>query len=95
MLALDAASGEERWRFDPPSPRLGAITVADGTIWMMLRNANILAVRADSGRLIARFKDLELDLSSVRGLAHRPALIGRHVLAPISVALLGFETPGK
>lgn len=93
VVGLDAASGQQRWRFDPPVPRLGAVTVEGGRVWLTLRNANLYALDADDGQPVARFRDLDLNLASMRALTQRPVLIGDRVLAPIGLLLLGFDRP--
>lgn len=95
LVGLDAATGQERWRFEPPVPRIGAVTVEGGRVWLALRNANFFALDAANGRTVARFRDLELNLASVRGLTQRPAVVGNRVLVPLSLLLLGFDRPAE
>jgi outer membrane protein assembly factor BamB len=93
VVGLDAASGAERWRHEPQSPRMGGITVHEGRAWLMLRNAHLLMLDAATGQTLAQFRDLTLNLGSVRAFGQRPAVIGNTLVAPISVLLTGLELP--
>lgn len=92
VIALDAATGAERWRYAPEAPRLGGVTVHDGRVWLALQNGQVLALDAATGRPAARFTDLEMDLSGY-SYAQRPAVVGGRVLVPTGLALLGLEIP--
>jgi outer membrane protein assembly factor BamB len=92
VLGLAAASGEERWRYQPSAPRLGSVTVADGRVWLVLENARIVGLDAQTGRPVMRFRDLNVGLNG-QGLNQRPALIGGRLLVAIGRMLLGFPLP--
>ncbi|MCZ7570423.1 MAG: PQQ-binding-like beta-propeller repeat protein [Ardenticatenaceae bacterium] len=92
VVALDAATGAERWHYDLPGPRLGALTVTGNRVWLALKNGHMLALDVDSGQPVARFSDLEVNLSDAARV-QRPALIGHRLILPVGSMLLGFEVP--
>ena len=77
IVALDAGTGEELWRYTPPAPRLGNVTVEGGDVWFALQNGEVLALDAESGEIVARSNDYSLNLNST-SLAQRPAVRRRH-----------------
>lgn len=92
VIALDAATGAERWRHTPEAPRLGAVTVHGGRVYLALQNGQVVALDAATGRPAARFSDLELDLSGF-SYAQRPVVHGGRVLVPTGTALLALDVP--
>ena len=92
IVALDSGSGAEVWRHKPALPRFGGITVADGLVWLTLQNSRVLALRAETGELVAQFS-LDFDLASISTVAPRPVLIGNRIVVPLAAALLGLEKP--
>ena len=93
VVGLDVATGSEAWHHKPPSARFGGITVARGRAWLMLENARFFALDVRTGRVVARFSDLELSLNT-QGLSQRPLVVGdRVLLMPIGLALFGFDVP--
>ncbi len=92
VIALDAATGAERWRFAPEAPRLGSVTVQDGRVYLALQNGQVVVLDAATGRPVARFSDLELDLSGF-SYAQRPLVVAGRVVVPTGMVLLGFEVP--
>lgn len=90
VVALDTATGAERWRYDLAAPRLGALTLAEGRVWLVLQNGHVLALDAESGQLVARFSDLEVNLSAASSI-QRPALIGDTIIVPAGTMLFGFK----
>jgi outer membrane protein assembly factor BamB len=92
VLGLEAASGRERWRYRPPSPRLGSVTVADGRVWLVLENAQVVGLDAATGRPAARFRDLNVNLNG-QGINQRPAIVNGRLVVAIGRMLLGFPLP--
>lgn len=90
VVALDAATGAERWRYELAAPRLGALTVAEGRAWLVLQNGHVLALDVESGQLAARFSDLDMNLSGA-AYVQRPALIGDTIIMPAGTMLFGFR----
>jgi outer membrane protein assembly factor BamB len=90
IVGVDGATGKELWRYRPDVPRLGAITIADGRVWFGLENGHVLALDARTGKQVAAFSELEMNLSGV-GVAQRPAIIGGVVIVPIGAGMLGLQ----
>jgi outer membrane protein assembly factor BamB len=92
VIGLDATSGQERWRYRPGTPRLGSVTVADGRAWLVLENANVVGLDVQTGRLAARFRDLNTSLNG-QGINQRPALVDGQLVVAIGRRLLAFPLP--
>ncbi len=92
LYGLDARDGQERWRYTPPGPRLGTITVAEGRVWLALQDGAVWGLDAASGRPVARFQQMELNLAQM-SFAQRPALLRDTLLVPLGIMLLGFDVP--
>lgn len=90
IIGFDANSGKELWTYSPPVRQLGNITVDRGLIWLTLENSQVLALDAATGRMVAQFTDLELNLSGV-GFTQRPTIVGDRILVPIGAAILGLD----
>lgn len=78
VYALDAATGEERWRYDAPTAPPGEIHVYEDTVYIPSRDTTLYAVDVATGEERWRF-----DLKSPRlflGLRtlHGPSRLGRH-----------------
>ena len=94
VMALDAETGEEVWRYEPPSPRFGTITEQGGKVWFALQNGEVLALDAGSGEISARSNDYSLNLSGTN-LDQRPAFVGGTLVLGVGTYVLGFEPPGE
>ncbi|HET7271879.1 MAG TPA: PQQ-binding-like beta-propeller repeat protein, partial [Rubrobacter sp.] len=92
VISLDSDTGEELWRYEPPFPRLGNVTVEGGRVWFALQNGEVLALDAGSGEVVARSNDYSLNLNS-SSLAQRPAFIGDKLVLGAGTYVLGFEPP--
>jgi outer membrane protein assembly factor BamB len=92
LVGLDSGTGDERWRFRPAAPRLGTVTVADGRAWMLLENADIVAVDTRTGRVAARLHDLNVNLNG-QGITQRVAMIDGQAVVPTGRMLVGFALP--
>ncbi|MGE3911299.1 MAG: PQQ-binding-like beta-propeller repeat protein, partial [Chloroflexota bacterium] len=92
VVVLDAASGAERWRFEPPTDRLGGVTVARDRVWFMLENARLYGLDLQSGKPVARLTDLEMNLNG-QGLTQRPTFIGDRLLFAAGLSLLAVDLP--
>jgi len=92
VVGLDAATGAERWRFGSTVARLGGLTVDRGRVWFMLESARFFVLDARTGLPLARFADIELSLNG-SGLNQRPLVVGRNVVIPASLVMLGFDVP--
>lgn len=90
ITALDAVTGAERWRHQPGTSRLGAITVANGRVWLMQQNLEVVGLDARNGDVVARFA-LDIDLSSLSSFAPRVLVMGNRLLAPFAMMLLGLD----
>ncbi len=101
IIALDAASGEQRWARQPRIPRIGAITVAGGLVWLALRSGDVGALDVDTADVVARSSRTELELeynvnvAVLGGAVQRPAIIGQRLIGPIGRKLYGFELPDR
>jgi outer membrane protein assembly factor BamB len=89
LMAFDAATGAERWHYQPGAARLGNVTVAGDTVWMMLVNGHLVAVNTVNGEEVARVTDIELDLTTA-SYAQRPGILGNHIIMPVGVSLFGY-----
>ena len=92
IVALDAGTGEEVWRYTPPAPRLGNVTVEGGEVWFALQNGEVLALDAESGEISARSNDYSLNLNST-SLSQRPVFVGGTLVLGVGTYVLGFEAP--
>ena len=81
-----------RWEYQPPAPRLGSVTVADGRVWLVLENAQVIGLDTATGRPALRFRDLNVSLNG-QGINQRPGLIGGRLVVAIGRMLLGFALP--
>jgi glucose dehydrogenase len=90
IMGLDATTGAERWRHQPGTPRRGAITVANGRVWLMQQNLEVVGLDAGKGHVVARFA-LDIDLSSISSFAPRVLVMGNRLLAPFAMMLLGLD----
>jgi outer membrane protein assembly factor BamB len=94
VVGLDGVTGAVLWHYTPAVPRLASVTVAQGRVWLVLQNGEVIGLDASSGRVAARFADLQRNLNGV-GLAQRPAVIGDRVIVPIGGELLGLKVPDE
>lgn len=92
VIALDAATGAERWRYTPEAPRLGAVTVDGGRVYLALQNGQVVVLDAATGRPTARFTDLEMEMGAY-SYAQRPVRVGDRLLVTTGVAVLGLRLP--
>lgn len=93
ILALDVDTGVEQWRYIPSeSPRFGAITVADGLIWLTLGEAQLIALDAQTGQEVARNADYQQNVNSY-SQSQRPVVIGQRVIVSLGLSLLAIEAP--
>lgn len=90
VVALDAATGAERWSYAPEAPRLGGITVDAGRVYLALQSGQVVVLDAATGRPAARFSDLEVDLSSFSYM-QRPVRVGSRLVVATGLAILGLE----
>ena len=91
IVAL-GAGGEELWRYTPPYPRLGNVTVEGGNVWFALQNGEVLALDAASGETVARSNDYSLNLYGT-SVDQRPAFVGPAMVLGVGTYVLGFEPP--
>ena len=94
IVALDAESGEEAWRYTPPAPRLGNVTVEGGQVWFALQNGEVLALDAEGGEVSVRSNDYSLNLSST-SLSQRPVFVNGTLVLGVGTYALGFQAPGE
>jgi outer membrane protein assembly factor BamB len=92
VVALDADSGGELWRYEPRAPRLGNITVEGKNVWFALQDGEVLAVGTGSGETVARSNDYSLNLYGT-SLDQRPAFVGGTLVLGVGTYVLGFEPP--
>ncbi|WP_134678690.1 PQQ-like beta-propeller repeat protein [Paracoccus ravus] len=86
LVALDARSGAVLWRQRVEAPISGAPTVANGTVYVMGRNATGWAVRASDGRVMWRAFGNNA-MAGVMGSA-APAVSGGTVVFPFATGQL-------
>ncbi len=55
FYALDAATGDVRWRFDAGGPILGSPTVMHGLVYFSTTKAKTFALNTDSGETVWTF----------------------------------------
>jgi outer membrane protein assembly factor BamB len=94
IVGLDAETGEEVWRYTPPAPRLGNVTVEGGEVWFALQNGELLALDAASGVTVARSNDYSLNLSGT-SISQRPVFVDGTLVLGVGTYVLGFEPPEK
>lgn len=92
VVALDAATGEEEWRYSPPVARLGNVTVRGGDVWFALQDGEVLALDAASGETVVRSNDYSLNLGST-SVAQRPAFVEGTLVLGVGTYVLGFGVP--
>jgi outer membrane protein assembly factor BamB len=92
IVALDAGTGDEVWRYTPPEPRLGNVTVEGGEVWFALQNGEILALDAEGGGISAHSNDYSLNLNST-SVSQRPVFVGGTLVLGVGTYVLGFEAP--
>jgi outer membrane protein assembly factor BamB len=92
IVALDAGTGKEVWRYTPPAPRLGNVTVEGGEVWFGLQNGEVLALDGESGEISARSNDYSLNLNST-SLSQRPVFVGGTLVLGVGTYVLGFQAP--
>lgn len=92
VLALDPATGEEIWRYEPPVARLGLVTVEGDRIWLALQDGGAVVLDAASGEPIVEFDDLDLNLDSA-SFAQRPLVVGDRAVVAAGLWFLGYEVP--
>jgi outer membrane protein assembly factor BamB len=92
IVALSAEDGKQRWSYKPTVARRGGITVSGNHVWFMQQNSELACVDLADGQLKARFA-LDVDLRGSTGFAPRPLVLGKHMIVPFSMVLMGFEAP--
>ena len=90
VIALDAASGAQRWTYQPAQPRFGNVNLLNGRVWLALQNGELLALDAMTGKPAARFSNVALSLTGY-SFAQRPVQIGNRVIAVLGVRIVGLE----
>jgi outer membrane protein assembly factor BamB len=93
ILALDAATGKELWRYTPDQPRLGNPSIYQGRIWFTLQNGQIVAVDLLTGREVARLGLTQAYLESY-DFAQSIAFSAGHALASAGWSLLEVKLSG-
>jgi len=92
ILALDAATGKELWRYTPDQPRLGNPSIYQGMVWFTLQNGQIVAVNLLTGREVARLGLTQAYLESY-DFAQSIAFSGGHAMASAGWSLLEVKMP--
>jgi outer membrane protein assembly factor BamB len=92
ILALDATTGKELWRYTPDVPRLGNPFINRGLILFTLENGQVVAVDLKTGREAGR---MGLTQASLEGYNFSQALAvsGEYALAPAGWSLLEIKLP--
>ena len=80
LLALDASSGQTRWRQEFDGPVQGSPTVKDGLVYVVSRDNRAFAVEADTGRLKWEVPGTPTPSVMVGGAG--PAVAGDRVIFP-------------
>ncbi|MBL6454727.1 PQQ-binding-like beta-propeller repeat protein [Belnapia sp. T6] len=78
-MALDAATGEPRWRVDIAAPARGGITVADGRVYVTTTENHLLALSVEDGRRLWTYRG-QPTVTMALGLP-APAVEGEIVVA--------------
>jgi outer membrane protein assembly factor BamB len=92
ILALDAATGKELWRYTPDQPRLGNPTIHQGKAWFTLQNGQIVVVDIATGHEIARLGLTQAYLESY-DFTQSIAFSGGYALASAGWSLLEVKLP--
>ncbi len=90
VIALDAASGAQRWSYLPAQPRFGNVNLLDGRVWLALQNGELLALDATTGKPAARFSNVALSLTGY-SFAQRPLQIGNRLIAVLGIRVIGLK----
>ena len=93
LVALDARTGGVAWRQRVGAPIGGAPTVANGVVYVMGRDAQGWAVRANDGKVLWQVSGND-GMAGVMGVSS-PAVAGSTVVFPYSTGeLMGVERDG-
>lgn len=90
VIALDAATGAQRWTYQPTQPRFGNVNLLNGRVWLALQNGELLALDATTGQLSARFSNVALSLTGY-SFAQHPIQIGNRLIAVLGVRVIGLK----
>ncbi|HEV2124506.1 MAG TPA: PQQ-binding-like beta-propeller repeat protein, partial [Chloroflexota bacterium] len=93
IVALDAATGVDRWQHKPETERHGAIGVFDGQVWYVQDDARVAVLDESSGRQIAHYGGVTANLNISGPTYARPALVGRTVVVPMNTTRVGLPLP--
>ncbi len=96
IVAFDASTGAERWRFAPRRPRadLGSVTVEDGQVWTFSSTAQVFVLDADDGSVLAQSSGLGSDVGDIFSpWGQRIRAVGDVFIAPIGPFVAGFDAP--
>ncbi|MGB8646085.1 MAG: PQQ-binding-like beta-propeller repeat protein [Anaerolineae bacterium] len=88
VIAFDAASGQLRWRYASPVTRVGSLLVERGRVWFLLQDGQALALDAQTGKLSASYRDIEMNLDELGAFAH-PVLLNGVLVAPQGYRVTG------
>lgn len=89
-LALDAATGEQRWRAELPTPSRAAPTVADGRAFVVTIDNRLIALDAATGRTLWTF-DSPAATAALLGGAAPAAADGAAVAAMTTGEIIAFR----
>lgn len=92
ITGLDARTGAQRWTYTAPGSRMGNVTVANGQVWLMLENAQVMVLDAPSGQLIARLSTVDVNVGSPR-YRQRPYVSETRGVLASGHLLLGVDLP--
>jgi len=64
LFALDAETGQEKWRFQTPKGSMNSPSVADGVVYISSGDETLYAVDAETGKEIWRFSLPKLQIGN-------------------------------
>jgi outer membrane protein assembly factor BamB len=86
LVALDVASGAQRWRRPLPSPVFGCATVVNDLVLTATHDGTVYVLSADDGRVLRR-------LSAPAGINACPTVSGDLLVVPAGAEPPGLVTP--
>ncbi len=96
VVAYDADTGAEQWRFAPPAPavHLGIATIENGQVWIITSFAQVFVLDASAGEVVAQSSGFGADVGSFFApWGQRVRSVDGVFIAPFPPFVAGFDPP--